>query len=268
MEILSSVNNPKIKEYCVLVSSAKERKKQGLFVLEGLRLVEDVLRSGRSIKELYFTKENYDKNTEKLEELIAVSERVFEISDAVSVKMSDTKNPQGVFCVINALDKRNDGNKINAKDGRYILLENIQDPANLGAVSRTAEALGIDGLIVFGGCDIYSPKALRASMGALLRVQIMLTDDVIKTIHDLQALGMKVYASTPKAEALSITKADFSNGAVCVIGNEANGVSKEVQSCCDERITIKMTGRAESLNAGAAASIIMWEMVMSRNDKQ
>lgn len=268
MEILSSVNNPKIKEYCVLVSSAKERKKQGLFVLEGLRLVEDVLRSGQSIKELYFTKEIYDKNTEKLEELIAVSERVFEISDAVSVKMSDTKSPQGVFCVINALDKRNDGNKINAKDGRYILLENIQDPANLGAVSRTAEALGIDGLIVFGGCDIYSPKALRASMGALLRVQIMLTDDVIKTIHDLQALGMKVYASTPKAEALSITKADFSNGAVCVIGNEANGVSKEVQSCCDERITIKMTGRAESLNAGAAASIIMWEMVMSRNDKQ
>lgn len=267
MELLSSVNNPKIKTYCALVSSARERKRQGLFVLEGMRLVEDVIRSGRTIKELYFTEDIYKKNTEILEELISISENAFEISDAVSAKMSDTKNPQGVFCVINALDKDKDSNKINAK-GKYILLENIQDPANLGAVSRTAEALGISGIIVFGGCDIYSPKALRASMGALLRVQIMLTDDVISTIHDLQSSGMHVYASTPDRNAVSIAEIDFSEGSVCVIGNEANGVSDEVQSCCDERITIKMAGRAESLNAGAAASIIMWEMVMPRNGKQ
>lgn len=267
MEFLSSVNNPKIKTYCALVSSAKERKVRGAFVLEGLRLIQDVIRSELSIKELYYTKNIYEKNTDKLEELISVSECAYEISEAVSSKMSDTKNPQGVFCVINALDKHIDSNKINAK-GRYVLLENVQDPANLGAVSRTAEALGISGIIVSGGCDVYSPKALRASMGALLRVQVMLTDDVIKTIHDLQSNGMKVFASTPDSSAVSITDVDFSDGAVCVIGNEANGVTQEVQSCCDERITIRMTGRAESLNAGAAASIIMWEMVMPRNGKQ
>ncbi len=257
MERITSVQNKKVKAYTELVSSAKSRKEQGLFVLEGLRLVLDVLRSGRDICELYFTDNIYENNKADIDALIAAANCSFEISEAVSERMSDTKNPQGIFCVV-AEDK---GVADIDKDGKYILLENVQDPANLGAISRTAEALGITGLIVSGGCGVYSPKALRASMGALLRLPVIEVADVAKTIRDAQEQGMKTYASTPRADAKSITDADFSGGVICVIGNEANGVTQSTMENCKDSITIKMTGRAESLNAGAAASIIMWEMV-------
>lgn len=266
MELLSSVQNPKVKAYTALLSSAKQRSTEGLFVLEGLRLCMDVLRSGYTIEQLFFTAEALLKSREEIDALIAVSKSCFEITDNVSAKMSDTKNSQGVFCVVGGLDKQNDSNKINVS-GKYILLENVQDPANLGAVSRTAEALGITGLIVSGGCDVYSPKALRASMGALLRLPVITTDNVTETIECAHRNGMKTYASTPNADAKDITDVTFDGGVIAVIGNEANGVTQSTMECCTERITIRMTGRAESLNAGAAASIIMWEMVTPRNDK-
>lgn len=263
MEQITSVKNQKIKDYISLVSSSKNRKEQGLFVLEGLRLVMDVLRSGMSINELYFTKVLYDNNKEDIDKLISVAKTCFEINDSVALKMSDTKNPQGIFAVVasSATDKEIE------KDGKYILLENVQDPANLGAISRTAEALGITGLIVSGGCDVYNTKALRASMGALLRLPVIEVKDVAETIKAAQEQGMKTYASTPNANAVSITDADFSGGVITVIGNEANGVTQSTMENCKDSITIKMTGRAESLNAGAAASIIMWEMVKPIYDK-
>lgn len=266
MERLSSVQNPKVRAYTALLSSSKQRYAEGLFVLEGLRLCTDVLRSNYTVEQLFFTADAYEKSRKEIDALIAVSKQCFEITDNVSAKMSDTKNSQGVFCVVGGLDKRSDSNKMDVS-GKYILLENVQDPANLGAVSRTAEALGITGLIVSGGCDVYSPKALRASMGALLRLPVIMTDDVTGTIESAHKLGMRTYASTPNADAKDITTVSFDGGVIAVIGNEANGVCESTMECCTERITIRMTGRAESLNAGAAASIIMWEMVTPRNDK-
>lgn len=263
MDRITSVQNPKVKAYNELVSSAKSRREQGLFVLEGLRLCLDVLRSGLTVKELYFTKVLFDNNEEDIEELIKVSNEVYEISENVAEKMSDTKTAQGVFCVV---EKKVSFEELSS-DGKYILLENVQDPANLGAVSRTAEALGIEGLIVSGGCDVLSPKALRASMGALLRIPVIETEDVTMTIRSAQKKGIKTYASTPREDATDITKADFSGGVIVVVGNEANGVTQSTFECCGNSITIKMTGRAESLNAGAAASIIMWEMVKPINEK-
>ena len=263
MERITSVKNPKVTAYVSLVSSAKSRRESGLFVLEGLRLCLDVLRSGRTVKELYFTDEAYSSNKADIDTIIGVAEQCFEISESVAEKMSDTKTTQGIFAVVAENEKLRDINP----SGKYILLENIQDPANLGAVSRTAEALGIDGIIVSGGCDVRSPKALRASMGALLRIPVIETDDVIETIKSAQDKGMRTYASTPHEEATEITEADFGGGVIVVVGNEANGVTQSTMESCKESITIKMTGRAESLNAGAAASIIMWEMVKPSNDK-
>ena len=153
------------------------------------------------------------------------------------------------------------------ESGKYILLENVQDPANLGAVSRTAEALGLTGIIVSGGCDIYSPKALRASMGALLRLSVLETGDITGTIENAKKNGMKTYASVPDSRAVSVTDTDFSGGAIVVVGNEANGVTEETLASCQGTVTIPMAGRAESLNAGAAASILMWEMVRPYENK-
>ena len=257
MERITSVNNPKIKAYTSLVSSAKNRRDSGLFVLEGLRLCSDVLRSGRTVKEVYFTSEIYESNKAEIDEIVAVSEQCFEISDNVAEKMSDTKSAQGIFAVVAFDEKSRDIDP----SGKYVLLENIQDPANLGAISRTAEAFGIDGIVVSGGCDVCSPKALRASMGALLRIPVIETDNVTKTIESAKKAGMKTYASTPKSDAASLTEVDFGGGVIVVVGNEANGVTAGTMECCEKCITIKMTGRAESLNAAAAASVIMWEMV-------
>ncbi|NLL63031.1 MAG: RNA methyltransferase [Ruminococcaceae bacterium] len=269
MDIISSVNNPKIKAYCALSSSNKERREKGLFVLEGLRLCQDVLRSEYFIEELFYTKEN----EENIKELISVSKNVYEIANHVAEKMADTKNTQGVFCVVqiskNGIDVKNgiDNKKKIDYSGKYVLLENVQDPANLGAISRTAEAFGITGLIVSGGCDIYSPKAMRASMGALLRLQVLSTDDVTKTLDDAKNNGMKTFASVISDDAINIKSCDFNGGIIVVVGNEANGITEEVIASCDYSITIRMSGKAESLNVGAAASIIIWEMV-SRNEER
>lgn len=266
MELISAVSNPKIKAYTALATSKSKRRNEGLFVLEGLRLCTDVLRSGLKVKRLFFTQEAYEKNKGDIESLISISDESYQITQIVSEKMTDTKTPQGVFCVLPTLDKQLDSNKIDIS-GKYILLDNVQDPANLGAISRTAEALGISGIIVSGGCDVYSPKALRASMGALLRIPVTETENVIETIEKAKKDGIQVYASTPCEDADDITKISFTGGVITIIGNEANGVSESVIDCCNKKITIRMTGRAESLNAGAAASIIMWEMVKPENVK-
>ena len=115
-------------------------------------------------------------------------------------------------------------------------------------------------MVVFGGCDIYNPKALRASMGALFRLPVRVCQGLEKEIEKCKKVGINSFATVPDRDAKSVTTVDFSVGGMCVIGNEGNGVSKEIIEKCSDRITIKMDGRAESLNAAAAASIIMWEM--------
>lgn len=142
-----------------------------------------------------------------------------------------------------------------------IALDHVQDPGNLGAIIRTAEALGIDAVIVGGGCDLYNPKALRATMGSALRINIKQTDNLESVLTEFKERNIPVYATSPDSSAFQITDVDFSKGGVCVVGNEANGVSDEIKALCDSLITIKMLGRAESLNASVAASITMWEMV-------
>ena len=137
----------------------------------------------------------------------------------------------------------------------------MQDPANLGAVIRTAEALGINGAILYNCCDLYNPKALRASMGSILRLPVLISENLAEDIKAYKANGFKSYAAVPDSNARDITKVDFFGSDICVIGNEGNGVSNQVLSACDELITINMLGRAESLNAFAAGAITMWEML-------
>ena len=116
-------------------------------------------------------------------------------------------------------------------------------------------------MVIYGGCDIYNPKALRASMGALFRLPVKVCKNLNDEIALCKNVGIDSFATVPDREADDITKTDFSKGAFCIIGNEGNGVSKEIIDVCDKKITIKMQGRAESLNAAAAASITMWELV-------
>lgn len=258
MEKITGKNNDIIKNVKKLLSSTKHRREQGLFVLEGARLVFDVLNSFYTVSCLLITQNAYEKYKTQADEIAKHCQRVFIISDDISEKLSDTKNPQGVFAICRM---RNNADFRFIPNGRYIALDHIQDPGNLGTIVRTAEALGIDGVIIGGGCDMYNPKVLRAAMGSMLRMHIVQTDDLAQMLTGLKSKGVPVYASTPDSNAAPVTDIDFSAGGVCVIGNEANGVREEIKRICGSLVTIKMTGRAESLNASAAASILMWEML-------
>lgn len=260
LENITSRNNDKIKYAVSLKNSASARRKSGCFFLEGARLCTDAARSSADILQFFFTKKAAEKFPDYYAEIAKKAAEIYMISDEISVRLSDTMSPQGLFCVCKAVDKIAKVDKINNK-GKYILLENVQDPSNLGATARTAEALGIDGLIVSGGCDIYNPKALRASMGAFFRLNVFECGDVCSFISDIKKVGMRSAASTPSATAQDVTTADFSQGLVCIVGNEGAGVTPEVMSAADFEVTIPMAGNAESLNASTAAAILMWEMV-------
>ena len=255
MTAIASRDNPHIKAAVRLRDSASERCALGKFFLEGFRLCADALAAGYVPQQLFLTAQAREKYpTAPLERVAA---RVFEIAGPVAQKLGDTQTPQGVFGVFEKQDAR--GKRQDWKpEGRYIALEGVQDPGNLGAVARTAQALGIDGLLLCGGCDAFHPKALRASMGALLRLPAVQTGDLPAALH---GSGLPCYAAVPDREAASVLGCDFTRGGVIVIGSEAHGLSPEALAACSHKITVPMPGGAESLNAAAAAAILMWEMV-------
>ena len=258
MEKITGKNNDLIKDVKRLLSSSKQRRNDNAFVLEGARLVFDVLNSFYKVSHFLITPDAYEKYKNNADRLIEISERSYIITDEIANRLSDTQSSQGVFAVCKMQKSLEE--KLDAKC-KYIALDNVQDPGNLGAVVRTADALGLDGIIVGGGCDIYNPKALRASMGSMLRVNPVVTENLADCLKYIQGRGGRVFATVPDGSAKKITAVDFSGGAVCVIGNEANGVSDEIKALSDELVTIPMAGRAESLNASVAASITIWEML-------
>lgn len=255
--VITAKNNPKIKDVKAILTSSKERKNQGLFVLEGVRLCLDAAKSGCEIMSVFCTENCAFKYADEINELRKSSKDFYTVSADVLKSISDTVTPQGVVCTV----KMRENGFEYTKGKKYVALDTIQNPDNLGAISRTAEALGIDGLVIFGGCDIYNPKAQRASMGSLLRLPVKLCESLESELEICEKKGILTYATVPDRDAKDITKVDFSKGAICIIGNEGNGVSKEIIEKCSGRITAKMAGRAESLNAAAAASIVMWELV-------
>ncbi|MBR6531991.1 MAG: RNA methyltransferase [Clostridia bacterium] len=260
MECLTAKNNEKIKHAVSVRDSAKTRRETGLFFLEGARLCADAAENGIEICRAFVTRKSQEKYSEYSAKILAAAQEVYEISQEIALRLSDTQSPQGIFCLCRA-DGKNALMQSIKQDGKYVFLENVQDPSNLGAVSRTAEALGVDGMIVCGGCDIYNPKALRASMGSALRLPVFVCDDAPGTLKELGSKGMLTLASTPDSSAVKVTDVDMVGGVVCVVGNEGNGVTPEAMSACTLKVTIPMQGRAESLNASTAAAILIWEMV-------
>ncbi|MGN1442823.1 MAG: TrmH family RNA methyltransferase [Acutalibacteraceae bacterium] len=255
---IDSVNNEKIKHAVKLSTNAKYRRECTAFFLEGLRLCRDAAESAADIFTLFFTEDAYEKYTHDIERIAEKAETAYQISEACANKLSDTKTSQGVFLIC-GFPPFADESEIDT-NGKYIALENIQDPSNLGAICRTAEALGIDGAVLCGCCDVFNPKAQRSAMGSLLRLKIIKTDNLSSLLLKLKDCSMTVLATTPDSRAKSVTEIDMSGGVLAVIGNEGNGVSREIFDLCD-LVTIPMKGRAESLNASMAAALVMWEMM-------
>lgn len=258
METITSRTNALIKSAAALKKTA-ERKRTGLFLLEGARLCADAAENNAEIVQFFVTEEAANKYPKEYRLLCERAKSVRRINEGVANKLSDTKNSQSFFCVCR---KNSVEHKIN-RLGMYVFTDNIQNPDNLGAMARTAEALGADGVIVNSGCDIYSPKVLRSSMGALLRFPIIKTEDGAEFLKGCISHNMRVFAAIVSS-AHSLASADKKGGVILVIGNEGAGISGEILKLSTDKITIPMKGKAESLNAAAAAAILIWEFMRER----
>ena len=259
MLTLSSKDNINIKNTVKLLNNAKFRRKTGLFVAEGLRVCYDAFLSGADIDTVFATQGALDKHPEKIGELCEKSDRAFIVTNDIFSHISDTQTPQGVLCVIKTLDKVTEFDKIKY-GGKFIALENIQDPNNLGTVLRTAEAFGVSAVVMTSDCcDIYNPKVVRGSMGAVFRLPFYTVSGIAQFLSENPDLTS--YAAVVDKDAEPITNISFAKSSVAVIGNEGNGLTESAVNACNHKITIPMGGKAESLNASAAASIIIWEMV-------
>lgn len=260
MERITSRNNEKIKYAVKLRDSSSFRREKKEYIIEGARLCSDAVRSNVRVVSCFVTENALNLYSEYIDDAVGSADNAYVITEEVSEKLSDTKSPQGVFCICKMLDKNANIGKI-IQNGKYVALEDVVNPGNFGAICRTAEALGLNGVITGGGCDIYNPKAQRASMGSLFRIDVIVCDDFCGFLKSMQKNGAKIYATVPQSNAIPITSCDMDGTVVCVIGNEGSGVTESCLELCDDKITIPMKGRAESFNASAAASITMWEMM-------
>lgn len=255
-EILSK-DNKIIKYIAKLQSSARFRREEACFVSEGLRVSVEAVLSGAQVLTVLVTETALKKHNEELARLLNCTDEVYLTSEKAMAACCETKTPQGVICVIKTLDNIIDLDTINNK---YILLECVQDPSNLGTVLRTADALGINGVIMTKDCcDIYSPKVCRGAMGALYRVPFMIIDNAPDFIREFNLKGSS-YAAVVR-DASSVSDVKFEGTSLVAIGNEGNGLTNETINACTHRITIMMQNNAESLNASIAAGILMWEMM-------
>lgn len=260
MQHITSKDNSTVKHIAKLVKSTSYRNENKEFVIEGVRLCTDAVESGVKIKTAVFSETAFNKYSEQVKQIVEVCESTFLFSDKLFSQISDTKTPQGILCVCKLEAK-----KLNiASSGVYLALEHIQDPSNMGTILRTAEALGVKGVILTDNCcDIYSPKVLRGTMGSAFRLPIAICNDMADEVTSLNSQGVTTIAMIVDGNAMPITKISDNDKQLCaiLIGNEGNGLRTETVDNCKIKATIPMLGRAESLNASVAASISMWELL-------
>lgn len=184
----------------------------------------------------------------------------FIVNDTVAECMSETKGSQGVFVIAYSDEKTLEQGDF-SKGGKYLVLDNLQDPGNVGTILRTADAVGVDGVVMCNNCcELYNPKTIRSAMGSVFRLDIYSAQTLSDVCGLFGKYGIRTYAAVVDISAVSVTECDFSGNCAVVIGNEGNGLSAEDANVCDEKITIRMQGNINSLNAAMAGGIILWEM--------
>ncbi len=255
--IITSKENPTIKLYQKLSSSKKERLQYGLFVLEGLRIVEDAIKEKSGLSHIIMTKYAYEKFGSVIFQADLRDTKTIVISNELGNKIASTDTTQGIFAICRIPVQKK---MIFSENGRYIVLYGLQDPGNVGMIIRTADALGINGVILSGCCDLYNPKVIRSTMGSVFRVDTLIENDTENLFGILMENTVETLASVIDKDAENINNCLFKGKQAVFIGNEGNGLPSEISERCDRRITIHMNGTVNSLNAAMASGIIMWEL--------
>ena len=256
--MITSTTNQRVKEIIQLQKKSRTRNQAGVFIVEGIRMAREVPKE--QLVRLYVTEEFYQKHREELPEGDVQPELV---SPSVFEVMSDTRTPQGVLAVVRQ-STYSEEKLLKAGNAHLLVLDNLQDPGNLGTIFRTAEAAGVTGILMSRDCvDIYNPKTIRSTMGAIFRMPFVYSADIIETIKRLKGQDIRIYAAHLNGKQ-TYDREDYRGKTAFLIGNEGNGLRREVAECADIWIRIPMEGQAESLNAAVAASILMFEVSRQR----
>ena len=248
--------NKTLHTFTHLNRSRSYREKCGLFAMEGYRLVLDAVQCGAEVTALLLTQDALENYGAALQNA-APNVHTLLVSDALAKEIADTETAQGVFAIARM---RQELEALPQNGSRCLLLHCLQDPANLGAILRTADALGTDGVYLYQCCDLYNPKTVRSTMGALFRVPICRVRSMDDFFAHCRTVSLPTCAAVVDRDAKHLKSFDFSGGAVVMIGNEGNGLPREVSDACDHPLTIPMSPQANSLNAAMAAGLFLWEM--------
>lgn len=297
--MITSTSSSQVKHIVNLQKKSKLRKEEKQFVVEGIKMVSEAPKD-RLVK-VYVSETFKADNEEFLKKMNyeALGKDILEdVSDNVFIRMSDTQTPQGIMAVvkmseitiedlfgrdmhINSMNgEDNDSKNTDSKDDNskndnssnssntiqplLLILENLQDPGNLGTIIRMAEGAGVTGVIMScNTVDIYNPKTIRSTMGSLYRVPVIYVEDICKTVEECRQKGVRVYAAHLKGTDNYNVK-DYTKPTAFMIGNEGNGLTDKLTDKADELVRIPMQGKVESLNAAIACTILTYEAVRQR----
>lgn len=259
--MITSMQNTKVKKIIQLLNKSKTRKKEGLFIVEGKKIISEIEKS--RISEIFITDTYYEKERMYVDKLIEEKIRVEIVNDSIMKHISDSVTPQGILGIIKIVPMKL--NILMDEKPLIIILENIQDPGNLGTIIRTADAVKASGIIISkGSVDVYNPKVIRATMGSIFRVPVIAESNLIEDINTLRDNNIEILASHLQG-SLNIYDCDLTNGVGILVGNEGNGLTEGITELAHKNIKIPMIGKSESLNAGVATSIIAYEVLRQRN---
>ncbi len=255
--MITSVANAKVKQIVAWQTKAKERKKDGVFLAEGLKMFEEA--------PVDWLRETYIEESvlEKIDRVSSIYKKLEQtgyepVSSEVFRKISDTQTPQGILMVLKRPTYRTE-ELLQCRNPLFVILEDLQDPGNLGTIVRTAEGAGVDGIFMSKGTvDIFNPKTIRATMGSVYRVPFVYVEDVQEIIKGLHNIGVKTYAAHLDGRDY-YDDFSFRDGTAFLIGNEGNGLKKSTADAAFSYLKIPMEGQVESLNAAIATSLLMYE---------
>lgn len=252
-QMITSSSNSQIKRLLQLKKKGKERDREDVFLAEGFKMFLEA--PAESLVKVYVSAGFYERKEHRK----ALEGHEFEVvSDAVFASISDTRTPQGILCVV----RQSHYQVADLTAGGVplcLVLENLQDPGNLGTILRTAEGAGVTGVLLSDGCvDIYNPKVIRSTMGSIYRMPFCYTDDLPGVVSEWKREGIAVLAAHLQG-VHTYDREDYRRPAAFLIGNESRGLTKETAELADHFVRIPMHGKVESLNAAAAAAILMYE---------
>lgn len=268
--MISSSSNQQIKNLIQLQSKSKVRNKEKQYVIEGIKMFEEVLACKRAKLVKTFVAESFyqrlnEENSPMIKQLDQIDMEL--VSDKVFKEISETMTPQGILAIVSqpeySLEKILEQVRIN-----LIILEDLRDPGNLGTIIRTAEGAGVTGILLTkASVDVYNPKVIRSTMGAIYRVPFVYVDSLPDTLKLLHEKEIVMYATHLHATKY-YDEVEYGNRTAVMIGNEANGLTEESAKAADVLIKIPMEGSVESLNAGVATAIMMYEIYRQNRKKR